>query len=347
MNLTGSIGLDPVTQGVVGLSASQLVSKRRERMMAAVLGVLSGMAADLDVLIKSPNDPLLYLEYHRHFTHALIFIPFGALFCALLARFIFRKWFAGNQLSFSRTYLFCLAGYATHAVLDACTTYGTQLFWPFSNARVAWNNVSVIDPLFTVPLILLMLLTLWLKSSRTAWFAAVYAVSYLGLGVVQNKRAISIAQDLANSRGHYSVDISAKPSFANLIVWKSVYEYQDRYYVDAIRILIDKKIYPGTSIAKLSLDTHFPWLDDSSQQARDVERFRWFSNQYLSVDPENANRIIDVRYSMVPNRFDGMWGIVLSPTADKTEHVAWTTSRRGGDKAKRSAKQLWLMIKGQ
>ncbi len=338
--------MDPVTQGVVGLTASQLVSRRRERMMAAALGVLSGMAPDLDVLIKSSEDPLLFLEYHRHFTHALIFIPFGALLCAVLARFIFNKWFAGNQLSFSRTYLFCLAGYATHALLDACTTYGTQLFWPFSDVRVAWNNVSVVDPLFTVPLIILMLLTLRMNSARIAWFAAVYAVSYLGLGVVQNKRAISTAQELADSRGHFSVDISAKPSFANLIVWKSVYEYQDRYYVDAIRILKDKKIYPGSSVAKLALDKHFPWLDDRSQQARDVERFRWFSNQYLSVDPENSNRIIDVRYSLVPNRLDGMWGIILSPTAETADHVAWTTSRGDGDKARSSAKQLWAMIKG-
>ena len=339
--------MDPVTQGVVGLSASQLVSKRNERLMAAALGVISGMAADLDVLIKSSHDPLLFLEYHRHFTHALVFIPFGALLCAVVARFIFNKWFAGNQLSFARTYLFCLAGYATHALLDACTTYGTQLFWPFSDMRVAWNNVSVIDPLFTVPLIIFMVLTLRLNSARLAWFAAVYALSYLGLGVVQNKRAVAIAHELANSRGHYSVEISAKPSFANLIVWKSVYQHQGRYYVDAIRILLDKKIYSGSSVAKLKLDQHFPWLDGDSQQARDIERFRWFSNQYLSVDPQDSNRIIDVRYSMIPNRLDGMWGIVLSPTADINDHVEWTSSRRGGRQARSSAKQLWTMIKGQ
>ena len=339
--------MDPVTQGVVGLSASQLVSKRNERLMAAALGVISGMAADLDVLIKSSHDPLLFLEYHRHFTHALVFIPFGALLCAVVARFIFNKWFAGNQLSFARTYLFCLAGYATHALLDACTTYGTQLFWPFSDMRVAWNNVSVIDPLFTVPLIIFMVLTLRLNSARLAWFAAIYAVSYLGLGVVQNKRAVAIAHELANSRGHYSVEISAKPSFANLIVWKSVYQHQGRYYVDAIRILLDKKIYPGSSVAKLKLDQHFPWLEKGSQQAKDVERFRWFSNQYLSVDPQDSNRIIDVRYSMIPNRLDGMWGIVLSPTADINDHVEWTSSRRGGRQARSSAKQLWAMIKGQ
>ena len=338
--------MDPVTQGVLGLNASQLVSERRERIMAAVLGVISGMAADLDVLIRSPSDPLLFLEYHRHFTHALVFIPFGALLCTCFARLIFIKWFAGNQLSFARTYVFCLAGYATHAVLDACTTYGTQLFWPFSDMRVAWNNVSVVDPLFTLPLILLMVITLRFKSAKVAWFAAIYAVSYLGLGVVQKNRVISIAQALADSRGHESVDISAKPSLGNIIVFKSIYEYQDKYYVDAIRVLLDETVYEGSSVAKLDVDKHFNWLDKSSQQAKDIERFRWFSNNYLSIDPNNPKRIIDVRYSIVPNRLDGMWGITLSPTGSNSDHVVWTSSRGDKQKVRLSAKQLWAMIKG-
>lgn len=339
--------MDPVTQGVLGLSATQLVSKRRERMAAAALGVLSGMAADLDVLIKSSTDPLLFLEYHRHFTHALVFIPVGALLCTWFARWIFKKWFASNQLSFARTYLFCFVGYATHALLDACTTYGTQLLWPFSDMRVAWNNVSVVDPLFTLPLIVLMVLTLSLRSSRLAWLGAVYVGCYLGLGVVQNHRASLVAQSLALNRGHQSVDISVKPSFANLIVWKSVYEYQGRYYVDAIRVLVGNKVYPGTSVAKLDLAQHFSWLDSQSQQARDVERFRWFSNRHLSPDPDNPNRIIDIRYSLIPNRLDGMWGIVLSPTVDNKAHVAWTTTRPKGRKAMQSVRQLWSMVKGE
>ena len=62
-----------------------------------------------------------------------------------------------RSLGFKRVYLFSFAGYATHALLDACTTYGTQLFLPFSNTRVAWNNVSVVDPLFTIPLAVLVI----------------------------------------------------------------------------------------------------------------------------------------------------------------------------------------------
>ena len=74
--------MDPVTQGVLGASVGQAASRASDLRAAAVLAALSGMAPDLDVLIRSDVDPLLFLEYHRHFTHSLVFIPFGALLCA-------------------------------------------------------------------------------------------------------------------------------------------------------------------------------------------------------------------------------------------------------------------------
>ena len=121
--------MDPLTQGVLGASLPQATQPARYALSAAVLGWLGGMAPDLDVLIRSPEDPLLFLEYHRHFTHALIFIPLGGLICALVLHALIGRRFG---LTFKRSWLFCTLGYGTHAVLDACTTYGTLLLWPFS-----------------------------------------------------------------------------------------------------------------------------------------------------------------------------------------------------------------------
>ena len=56
-------------------------------------------------------------------------------------------------MAYRQVWFIALLGYGTNGLLDACTTYGTLLLWPFSNARIAWNNVSVIDPLFTLPLL--------------------------------------------------------------------------------------------------------------------------------------------------------------------------------------------------
>jgi inner membrane protein len=107
--------VDPITQGVLGATASKAVAKPQEAIVASLLGFFAGMAADLDVLIRSSTDPLLALEYHRQFTHSLVFIPIGALICAVCFFYLFSR----TKLSFTRSYLFCLAGYATHALLAA------------------------------------------------------------------------------------------------------------------------------------------------------------------------------------------------------------------------------------
>ena len=336
--------MDPITQGVVGVSATQLVAHPKEKFIAAAIGFLAGMSADLDVLIRSSSDPILALEYHRHFTHSLIFIPLGALVCALTFFYLLRP--ARQQLGFTRIYLFCFAGYATHAVLDACTTYGTQLFWPFSSVRVAWNNVSVVDPLFTLPLMILVLIAMFRRSTPVAVLAASYALVYLSMGVLQAQRAEGLALQLAQSRGHKPINLGVKPSFGNIVVWKSVYEFDGHYYVDAVRVLVESKVLQGTSTEKLNLQKHYPWINGASQQAKDIERFRWFSDGHLALDPDNSLRIIDMRYSLLPHRADGMWGIVLDPLAQNDAHVGWTTTRPKGKQAMDNVRQLWQILKG-
>ena len=335
--------MDPLTQGVVGAVGAVLVAKPKQRKAAAVLGAMAGMSPDLDVLIRSETDPLLALEYHRQFTHSLFFVPVGAAICTiLLYSFLFRRW-----LSFQMSYVYCLAGYSTHALLDACTTYGTQLLWPFSNARIAWNNVSVVDPLFTIPLLLLLIWSLSRKSRSFAFLSVAYALSYLGLGAVQQKRAESHVQRLVESRNHQAINLGLKPSFANILVWKSVYEHEGRFYVDAVRAGLSMSIVEGTSTEKLDLRKHFTWLDSASQQAKDIDRFAWFSNYHLGIDPDNSLRIIDIRYSLIPNQLDGMWGIILDESASPSQHVEWNTTRPQGEQMATEVDRLWELINGE
>ena len=74
--------MDPLTQGVVGAVASQQPASRKTILVATILGFFSGLAPDLDIFIRSDKDPLLALEFHRQFTHSLVFIPIGGLICA-------------------------------------------------------------------------------------------------------------------------------------------------------------------------------------------------------------------------------------------------------------------------
>ena len=128
--------MDPVSQGVVGAAFAQIAARRTTLATVAWYGALGGMAPDLDVLFQSSADPLFFLEFHRQFTHSLIFIPVGAFLVFLALRAVANRIKILQGLSTGQAYLACLMGYATHGLLDSCTSYGTQLFWPFSDARL-------------------------------------------------------------------------------------------------------------------------------------------------------------------------------------------------------------------
>lgn len=332
--------MDPLTQGVVGAALPQATRRKVEVGVAGGLGFLSGMAADLDVLIRSGTDPLLFLDYHRHFTHALVFIPVGGLVCALaLHGLLGRRW----KPPFGRTVLYCTLGYATHAVLDACTSYGTMLLWPFSDQRFALSIVSVVDPLFTLPVAILVLLGgLW-RRPMLARLALVWAGLYLSLGGLQHQAARAMAAEVAAGRGHEPSRIEVKPTFGNILLWKTIYETPERFHVDGIRPWVRPQVFAGTSIARLDGARDLPWLDPRSQQARDVERFRRFSDGFVARDPDHPYRIVDVRYSYLPTSVRGLWSIELSPDASPDAHARYRTHR---DQARQSLGALWRMITG-
>ena len=330
--------MDPISQGALGAAAPQAVLRRGKLRAYAFLGCLAGMAPDLDVFIGSSTDPLLFLEYHRQFTHALLFIPVGAALVAGLLHGTVRR-----TLRFRETYLACLLGYATHGLLDGCTAYGTQLLWPFSDYRVGWNNVSVIDPLFTLPLLGLAILAAILRRRALAVAGLIWALGYLLLGVVQHERAETAGEQLAAARGHEPNRLSASPGLGSLLVWRVVYEHEGRYYVDAVRTGATVSICPGASIPRLDLRRDFPWLDPGSRQARDVKRFSWFADGYLAVDPRVPDRIIDVGYSFVPNSIDMLWGIDLDPKAGLDRHVHYIEEEPSGDQAG----PYWQLLTGE
>ncbi len=344
--------MDPITQGILGAAASQAVAFKQKQhqdfgspsvhdgaqrnsqiLLITCIGLFTGMVPDLDAFINSKADPLLFLEYHRHFTHSLFFIPLGGFFTAALLFLLLRKRFS---LTFKQIWFYCTAGYATHALIDTCTSYGTQLMWPLNNTRYAWNNMSIIDPLYTLPIIAFVVCGVVYKRKKWAYIAWFWILCYPLLGVVQRERAESVALSVAQTRGHENISgLTVKPSLGNLILWKSIYEYENYFYVDAVRVVTGNKVYEGNRIEKLAafdnLQQHFPWLDLSSQQAVDIERFRWFSQGYIAQNPNAPMQVMDMRYSAIPNQIKPLWSIELSEATLPKEHVKYivdTDNRR-------------------
>ena len=313
--------MDPISQATVGAAFAQSTANKNNIIKISVIGLVAGLAPDLDVLIRSSTDPMLSLEYHRQFTHSLFFIPFGALLVALLIFPLVKR-----SMRLKTVYLASFLGYATHGLLDACTSYGTLLFWPFSNERVSWNNISIIDPLFTIPILILLGTAIKTRKKLFSFFAIGWSMFYLSLGLVQYERALSVATEIAHSRGHNAQRLMLKPSFGNLILWKSIYQHEDTFYVDAVRVVQSSTWCSGESIRMFDYQSHLPNLDKNSQQRRDIERFRWFSQGYLGYD-EERNLVTDIRYSRIPNQILPMWGLIIDDQRGINEHGIWWTNR--------------------
>ncbi len=309
--------MDILTQGLLGGVLAQSVAKKEETKLATLIGVISGLLADADIFIYSVNDPLLNIEFHRHFTHSLFFIPFGAAIAMALL------WpFLKERLPVSRLYLYSLLGYSMSGLLDACTSYGTHLLWPFSDERVAFNIISIIDPVFTLSLLIALLYSLRVKRQRIAHIGLLLAAGYMLVGFVQLQRATNLTENLISSRGHQATQTLVKPTLGNLVLWRSVYVHQDRIFVDAIRVGIfaKDKIFEGESVEKLSIEKHFPLVEQSSVLYNDIQRFIVFSDNYVALDPAQKNVIGDIRYSMLPTSTKPLWGIVVNK--DKVQEHA-------------------------
>lgn len=300
--------MDILTQGLLGAVLAQTGAQRNETRIATGVGFASGLLADVDALIRSSTDPLLTLEYHRHFTHSLVFIPIGALIAALILWPIVRK-----RLGFARLYLYALLGYSLSGALDACTSYGTHLLWPFMQEPIALHLISIIDPVFTLILLIAMVVSVKKNTRIAAQLGLALAGVYMLCGWAQNQRAVPVIEAMAVERGHNIERLVVKPTLGNLLLWRSIYQTNGRLYVDSVRVglISESRVYQGDSVALFKLERDLPDLSPSSVLYKDIQRFIKFADGFAAIDPDRPNVLTDIRYSNVPNSIKPLWGIEL------------------------------------
>lgn len=302
--------MDPLTQGLLGAAAAQAVCGRVLPRAAWPIGMAAGMIGDLDVFIRPADDPLGGLSYHRHFTHSLAFIPVGAVVAAL--PLIWWQRFAGRRRA---VLLAAAVAYATHGLLDACTSFGTLLYWPFSNTRVAWDLISIIDPVFTLILLTGLIWSVLARRRPIALAGLSLAGLYLGLGARQHARALEVQRQLAEARGQHLVRGRVLPSLGSLTVWRSLYQAGELLYADTLRL-------PLLSGAQVRVGSATPLVTTAALRAQGyssacvleaVERLIWFADGYVAFDSQEAQVVGDMRYAGQSQEFASMWGLRLPP----------------------------------
>jgi inner membrane protein len=332
--------VDPLTHALIGAGTARVAAGRPLGRAAWLPGIAGALLPDADAFIRSSADPLLYAEFHRHFTHALAFIPVGGAVAALpwiLARGTRPRW---------RAYLLATtAAYATHGLLDASTTYGTLLWWPFSRDRVAWNAIAIVDPLFTLGMLAGVAAAIWFRRAAPAAAALLVCAAYLLAGTVQRDRALSVQAVLAEARGHRVERAAVFPGFGSNIAWRSLYMSGGTLYMDRIRVSWSgaHSWRPDTR-ARLLREQDLPReARQHPRQLRDFRRFQWFTSGWVARAAAAADVIGDARYSDAVDRFEPIWGIRLLD-ARANPPVAWVDRSRD---RRIDPRTLWLGLTGR
>lgn len=302
--------MDSITQGILGAAAAQAVLSRRMPRSAWLVGAVGGMAADLDVLIRSASDPTVGWVFHRHFTHSLIFIPIGGLIAAL--PFLWTKRFRDYRLE---VIVASIIGYATHGLLDSFTSYGTQLLWPFSNLRVAWDWIGIIDPIYSLTLLIGVIWTALTQRPRAARIALLLSSLYICFGGWQHHRAVETQRQLAALRNHPIEHSRVMPAPGWLRFWRSVYISNGRLYSDGV--------YTRWFQSPLALEgdladvTTFGLLPPAAQSNAEAKRqftiFNWFADGLIAPVEGDANGFGDMRITGTVEGRTPLWGLRFDP----------------------------------
>ena len=233
--------MDSLTQIILGASVGEAVLGKKVGNKAILWGAIAGTLPDLDVLLRYFTDEISSTQMHRGFSHSIVF---AVLIAPLLGWIAKKIHFKLKEVSFKDWTKLFFWTTVTHPLLDAHTTWGTQFFWPF-NYRLAYQNIFVVDPLYTLPFLMFLIIVMTLKKdnpkrSKFNTIGLSLSSTYLLLTLIFKWISFQEFKDgLENQEIEY-VEIDTKPSPLNSILWSSLIE-TDKGYRTAYYSLFDKQ----------------------------------------------------------------------------------------------------------
>lgn len=283
--------MDSLTQLTLGAAIGEAVLGKQIGNRAILWGAVAGTLPDLDVLASPFLSDLGFLIHHRGITHSLLAIGLAS---PVLAGIAFR-WYKDRSDAprFRQWFWLFFLCLLTHVLLDACTTYGTPLLLPFSDYRVALNNIFIVDPLYTLPLLVGVLVCLLLVKGAPArrWINyAGLAVSCLYLGATfasKNHAEEAFTQSLAE-QCISPTRMMIGPTPLNSVLWYCIAETDDGYYL-GYHSLLDSE----SQIRFDYLPSNHRLLEDMKDEYP-VERLIWFANGYYAVEPADDGAVFHV-----------------------------------------------------
>jgi inner membrane protein len=287
--------MDSVTQIALGAAVGEAVLGRKAGNRALLWGALAGTLPDLDVFVPL-GDVVRDFTYHRSASHSLFVL---ALATPLLVWLINRIHPSTRQHRAEWLLLVYLV-FATHVLLDSFTAYGTQLFWPIVTTPVSWSSIFIIDPLYTLPLLIGVIgaLVMTRDSNRSHLLnraGLIVSTLYLSWTLaaslwVDSRFASALRAQEISYRKLYTT-----PAPFNSLLWRAV-AMDDSGYYEAYYSLLDETTdirfshYPSEPQLLRGIEDHWP-----------LRRLQWFTRGIYSVSLRGQDIVItDLRMGVEP-----------------------------------------------
>ncbi len=282
--------MDTLTQVLLGAAVGHAALGARVGRRALAWGAVLGLAPDLDVLVPQPDAVSAFTE-HRGFSHSLlVHTAVAPLVGAGLAR-LHRGAGAGPW----RWTLLAWLALVTHALLDALTVYGTQLLWPATGPPAGLGSVFIIDPLYSLPLLVAVAYAALRAGVRSCRLALALSTGYLVLAAGIQLHVVRIAIASAADQGLPVERLLATPTPFNVVLWRVVAMtgdgYAEGYYslLDARRA-VEFSRYPSDDASLAPI---------AGEPA--VARLRWFTKGFQRVREMDGEIVItDLRMGFEP-----------------------------------------------
>ncbi|HEY1140973.1 MAG TPA: metal-dependent hydrolase [Lysobacter sp.] len=290
--------MDSFTQIVLGAAVAAAIAPAQHRRAALLAGAALGTLPDLDVLPINliTDNPVARMTWHRSWSHSLLVLPFVAW--AIWAWFRTR----GGRIAHSpRRWFWAMQGaLLTHPLLDAFTVYGTQLLWPLPMQPVMWSSVFIIDPLYTVWLLLACIVAWFARERRIAQPALVAGLAlsslYLVLSLLAKQQVERAAEQALAAQGLAHAPRFSVPMPFNILLWRVVALTPDGFAEGERSLVAD--------VRPMQLRHHDSDVA-AMEQVRDlpaVRRLHWFNRGFMKAQLHEGELVLsDLRMGADPD----------------------------------------------
>ena len=339
--------MDSITQIVLGAACGEAVLGKKIGNRALLFGAIGGTIPDLDVFVGKWlfNNEIDAMAFHRGFMHSFLFAILAAIGFGMLVFWIYNRGKRFGMTTRNHWMWLFFASIFTHPILDSFTAYGTQLFVPFSDYRVAFNNIAVADPLYTLPFLIALIIMMCFN--RTSTKRSLFLKIGLGISSLYmlftfvNKYHVHgvYKQSLEDQQMNY-VRFQTQPTILNNILWYGIAETSDAYFVGFYSILDTK---PTVSKWHKLPKNH----ELIQGMPKDLKTLAWFSSGYYNLtETETPDTFLfkDLRYPLMnendPN--SSIFKFTITKTDDRWEAAPFYAS----DVNKGDLDAFWTRLKG-